>query len=363
MLVWLINWLADASAEGGATVAASAVRSPVLRAAIAAAVCLLLSLALGSRLIDWLRARFLEPDKCASAAIRALHQSKRRTPTMGGIFLVAGLAAAVLLLADLRNPLVLLALALTVALAALGAIDDLVKLRTSAAGLSPRAKLLAQTAIAALAASALFRWRGDSSDGAEWLSVAGLAPAAWWYVPFASLVIVSSSNAVNLTDGLDGLAGGTLLFSVAALAVLLWVGGAGTRAMPDGTNQHLASELLVVAGAMTGGILGFLWFNCHPAKVFMGNTGSLALGGLLALLALAARCELLLVVIGGVFVVEAASVLVQVGVYKLRGQRLLRCAPLHHHFELVGWPETTIVVRFWIASGVCAVVGVAVGLL
>jgi len=363
MLVWLINWLADATAEGGAMTVASAVRSPVLRAAIAAAVCLLLTLALGPRSIAWLRARFLEPDKCPSPAIRALHQSKRRTPTMGGIFLIAGLAAAVLLLADLRNPLVLLALALTAALAALGAIDDLVKLRTSAAGISPRAKLLAQTAIAALAALALYRWRGDSSDGAEWLSVVGLAPATWRYVPFAALVIVSSSNAVNLTDGLDGLAGGTLLFSVAALAVLLFIGAADTTAMPVGTQQHLSSELLVIAGAMAGGILGFLRFNLHPAQVFMGNTGSLALGGLLALLALAAHCELLLVVIGGVFVVEAASVLVQVGVYKLRGRRLLRCAPLHHHFELVGWPETTIVVRFWIASGVCAVVGVLVGLL
>jgi len=114
---------------------------------------------------------------------------------------------------------------------------------------------------------------------------------------------------------------------------------------------------------MAGGILGFLWFNCHPAQVFMGNTGSLALGGLLALLALAARCELLLVLIGGVFVVEAASVILQVGVYKLRGRRVLRCAPLHHHFELAGWPETTIVVRFWIAAGACAVAGLAVGLL
>jgi phospho-N-acetylmuramoyl-pentapeptide-transferase len=363
MLIWLLNRLTDTTTDGGATAALSGLRSPGVRAAIAAALCLLLALALGPRLIAWLRKRCLEPDKCTSSALRALHQGKRQTPTMGGVFLIAGLTAAVLLLADLRNPLILLALGLATALAALGAIDDLVKLRTAAAGITPRTKLLVQTAIAAATAAVLYGWQTDSHGAAAvWFPGAGFAPVAWWYFPLATLVIVGSSNAVNLTDGLDGLACGALLFAIAALAVLLCL-GPSSAPPADAAQTQISGELLVVAGAMTGGIFGFLWFNWHPAQVFMGNTGALALGGLLALLALAARRELLLVVIGGVFVVEAASVLVQIGVYKLRGRRLLRCAPLHHHFELAGWPETTIVVRFWIAAGLCAVAGVTLGLL
>jgi phospho-N-acetylmuramoyl-pentapeptide-transferase len=173
-------------------------------------------------------------------------------------------------------------------------------------------------------------------------------------------VIVASSNAVNLSDGLDGLAGGCLICATGAMAAVVYASGhAGWAAYLGIPHVAGAGEMTVIAAAMVGGLLGFLWFNCHPASVFMGDVGSLPLGGLLGLLALAARQELLLVAIGGVFVVEAVSVIAQVVSFRLRKRRVLLCAPLHHHFQLKGWSEDKIVVRFWIAAMLCALVGLA----
>ena len=182
----------------------------------------------------------------------------------------------------------------------------------------------------------------------------------WLFVPLAALVIVGSSNAVNLADGLDGLAGGCLICATTAMALVTYASGHIHWAQYLGI-AHVAGagEMVVVAAGMTGGVLGFLWFNCHPASVFMGDTGSLPLGGLLGLVAVIARQEVLLAVIGGVFVIEAASVIVQVAWFRWRGKRMFLCAPLHHHFQLKGWPEDKIVVRFWIAAALCAVVGMA----
>jgi phospho-N-acetylmuramoyl-pentapeptide-transferase len=173
-------------------------------------------------------------------------------------------------------------------------------------------------------------------------------------------VIVASSNAVNLADGLDGLAGGCLISAALAIAVLAYAGGHAGWADYLGI-EHVpgAGEMAVAAAAAVGALLGFLWFNCHPAQVFMGNTGALGLGGLLGVLAVVARHELLLVVIAGVFVLEAASVILQVASFRLRGKRIFRCAPLHHHFQLAGIPEGKIVVRFWIAGALCAIVALA----
>jgi phospho-N-acetylmuramoyl-pentapeptide-transferase len=183
-------------------------------------------------------------------------------------------------------------------------------------------------------------------------------PLGLWFIPLAILVIVGSSNAVNLTDGLDGLAGGCLVFAIGAMAIMAYAGGhAGLAEYLGVARIPHANEMVVVAGAMLGGVLGFLWFNCHPAQVFMGDTGSLPLGGLLGLLAVVARQELLLLIVGGVFVVEALSVIIQVGWFRRTGKRVFRCAPLHHHFEFLGWPETRIVVRFWIAGALCALFG------
>lgn len=335
-----------------------------LRASVAAVVGLLLALALGPRLIRWLSCRFREPIKGHSPHLLRLHRDKQATPTMGGLFLVAGLVGGVLLFGDLANGYVQAAVLLILGLALVGAVDDLTKLRGKSHGLSARAKLLGQTAVALAAAVVVWQHHAACHDALQ-MRLLPFWPAhgALWlgagFVPLAVLVIVGASNAVNLTDGLDGLAGGCLLLATAAMGVVTYLSGHAELA------QYLnlpripgAGEMTVVAGAVVGGLLGFLWFNCHPAQVFMGDTGSLPLGGLLGLLAVVARQEMLLVLIGGVFVAEAASVILQVGWYKWRRRRIFLCAPLHHHFQFRGWPETRIVVRFWIAAAVFAILGV-----
>jgi phospho-N-acetylmuramoyl-pentapeptide-transferase len=332
-----------------------------LRAALAAAASFALALVYGSRMISWLKSRYREPIKSASAEVARLHEDKSATPTMGGLFIVAGLLAATLVFADLGNPYVLVATLLTIALTSLGACDDLIKLTTAAKGLSARTKLAAQCGIALVAAVLLHQLHSAAPHGLE-LSL-GFGPAielGWWFVPLAALVIVSASNAVNLADGLDGLAAGCLVCATLAVAAMGYASGHAGWAEYLGI-RHIAGagEMAVVGAGMVGALLGFLWFNCHPASVFMGDTGSLPLGGLLGLMAVVARQELLLVVVAGVFVVEAASVIVQVASYRWRKRRVLLCAPLHHHFQLRGWPEDKIVVRFWIAGALCAVAALA----
>jgi phospho-N-acetylmuramoyl-pentapeptide-transferase len=216
--------------------------------------------------------------------------------------------------------------------------------------------------VAAVAAVALYFDHAARPDGLAlpppWnVSAVSLGLA---FVPLAMLVIVGSSNAVNLTDGLDGLAGGCMLFATAAMTLVVYAAGhAQWAAYLNVPHVAGCGELAVLAAGMIGAVVGFLWFNCHPAQVFMGDTGSLPLGGLLGYMAVAARQELLLSLIGGVFVVEAASVILQVGWFKWRRQRVFLCAPLHHHFQFRGWPESKIVVRFWIAAALCALLGAA----
>jgi len=329
------------------------------RASLAALAGFALVLVCGPRWIAWLKKRFREPIKSASADVARLHRAKQSTPTMGGIFIIAALVVATLVVGDWQNPYLPIAVFLTLALAVLGACDDLVKLTTTARGLSARAKLISQSAIALAAALLVFRLHQHLDGGLELaLPACGHVQLGWLFIPLATVVIVGSSNAVNLADGLDGLAGGCLICAAAAVALVAYASGhaqwAGYLCIP-----HIAGagEMVVVAAAMVGALLGFLWFNCHPASVFMGDTGSLPLGGLLGLVAVIARQELLLVVIGGVFVVEAASVIAQVGWFRWRKRRIFLCAPLHHHLQLQGWPEDKIVVRFWIAAALCALVG------
>jgi phospho-N-acetylmuramoyl-pentapeptide-transferase len=278
---------------------------------------------------------------------------------MGGLFLVAGLVAAVLALGDLGNRYLQTALVVALGLAAVGALDDLTKLRTGANGISPRAKLLGQVAVAA---AMVYQHHLGAADGLA-LRLPGIDASlslGIWFIPLAIIVIVGFSNAVNLTDGLDGLAGGCLVFAAGAMALVAYTAGhAELRQYLNLPRLPGVGEMTVVGGAIIGGLLGFLWFNCHPAQVFMGDTGSLPLGGLLGLLAVVTRQELLLLLVGGVFVAEAASVILQVGSYKWRRRRVFRCAPLHHHFQFLGWPESRIVVRFWIAAAVCAILGLA----
>ena len=357
MLLWLLGYL-----NGVLPNALAAWEKITPRAALAAGLSFAVALLLGPQWIGWLRRRFREPIKSDSPELVRLHGDKQSTPTMGGLFVVAALVASVLLFGDLGNRYLAAAMVVAVGLALVGIVDDLVKIRSAAKGLAARHKLIAQLLVAAAAALLLYRQQAAVPDGLLLrLPLAGTSfSLGLWFIPSAIVVIVGASNAVNLADGLDGLAGGCLIAATAAMTGLVYAAGhAGWAAYLGVPRIPHAGEMTVLGGAIIGGLLAFLWFNCHPAQVFMGNTGALPLGGLLGVLALVARQELLLVVVGGVFVVEAASVIVQVGYYKWRRRRLLRCAPLHHHFQFLGWPENKIVVRFWIASALCALLGAA----
>ncbi|MFZ5828531.1 MAG: phospho-N-acetylmuramoyl-pentapeptide-transferase [Planctomycetota bacterium] len=358
MLLWLIQQLSGdwcKSVMAGIDVAGLLRITP--RSGIAAILSFLVAVLTGPRWIAWLRRHFRERISSASAEVERLHRAKESTPTMGGMFIVAGVFLAGILLSDLGNPFVLAAMLLTGSLAAVGAADDLIKLRGDSRGLSARAKLLGQFVATAAPAVLLYHGLQGAAGGCD-LQVpffGSLGSLGVWFIPWAVLVMVAVSNAVNITDGLDGLAGGCLVFATAGALILVYAAGHSELA----AYLHVASvpgagEVTVLAAAMIGAVLGFLWFNCHPAQVFMGDTGSLPLGGLLALLALVARQEVLLLLLGGVFTAEAGSVVLQVLYHRFRKRRIFLCAPLHHHYQFRGVPENRIVVRFWIASALCA---------
>ncbi len=298
------------------------------------------------------------------------HQKKAGTPTMGGLLIAIATVVPTLLWADLSNRFVWIAVGATILFAAIGFIDDYQKVvHRRNLGLTARAKLTAQILTSVLVAVALLtmrtyglystklivpffkhvrpdlvqdRWLGDPHF---WLL--GFVP----FVAFVCLVIVGSSNAVNLTDGLDGLAIGCTVIAAGALTVLTYVSGHAVFAdYLELQRMPQVGELGIFCGAMVGSAIGFLWYNAHPAEVFMGDVGSLALGGAIGTVAVIIKQELLLPFIGGIFVVEALSVILQVGSYKLRKKRIFKMAPLHHHFELLGWSESKVIVRFWIAS-------------
>ncbi|NIL96612.1 MAG: phospho-N-acetylmuramoyl-pentapeptide-transferase [Planctomycetales bacterium] len=356
MLYWLWEQADWASGIGG-----SLPDHLTLRTLLAALCSFGLAVVLGPRLILWLQARYREPIVSDCKPLERLQTDKRWTPTMGGLFITAGIVAATLLLADWQNPYLPAALILLVGLSLVGYCDDRLKV-TFGKGLRAGSKLAAQAAVAIVVALVVYGTHRDLAGGLELvIPCTDIAlPLGLGFIPLTVLVVLSSSNAVNLSDGLDGLAGGCLLCSLTAVGGMAYVAGhAEWAAQLSVPHVRGASELTIVAGAAIGAILGFLWFNCHPAQVFMGDTGSLPLGGLLGLLAVVARQELLLIVVAGVFVAEALSVILQVGSYRWRRRRIFRCAPLHHHFQLSGCAENKIVVRFWIASALCAILGLA----
>lgn len=322
------------------------------RGCLAAMLSFALAMLLAPACIRLLKQYCGEQIKSASAELDRLHHAKHGTPTMGGVLIVSCFIVALLIFGDRTNPEVLIVAATTVALCAVGCVDDWIKLRTARRGISARAKLASQMAIALTAASLLFGMYVHTGVSPKLdLPLVGSLSMGWWFVPWAALVVVGSSNAVNLTDGLDGLAGGCLLLAVLAMSLAAGSLAAGQVAA--------AGEVAVAGAALTGALAAFLWFNWHPARLFMGDAGSLPLGGVLGLIAVIARQELLLVIVGGVFVVEALSVIVQVGWFRSTGRRVLRCAPLHHHFQFAGMAETRIVTRFWMAGGLCAALGLA----
>lgn len=284
------------------------------------------------------------------------HQWKQKTPTMGGVLIWFALLVSSLLWARWDKPYVWLVLGLGLALAVIGFIDDYWKVvRKDAHGLRARYKFPLQTVVCLLASLILYDGFGFDTHLSLPFLKQFVPDLGWVYIAFATFVLVGSSNALNLTDGLDGLVTGPAIIAFLAYGVLAYVVGnfriSAYLQVPYVPN---CGELAVVCGAVVGALIGFLWFNAHPAQVFMGDVGSLSLGGMLGMAALLTKNELLLAVIGGVFVLETFSVITQVVSFKLTGKRVFRMAPLHHHFELKGWPESKVIVRFWIISIILA---------
>jgi phospho-N-acetylmuramoyl-pentapeptide-transferase len=280
------------------------------------------------------------------------HLSKKGTPTMGGGLILLGISIPTLLWADLSNVSVWVALGTTLLFGLIGYVDDYKKVvRKNPKGLSGRQKLFFQTLFAAAAAAVIY-YTQDSAPVLKFPFFKDLAiDLGWFFIPFAVFVIVGASNAVNLTDGLDGLAvGPTITTSVTFLILAYCAGNAKIAEYLQIPHVVGSGELAVFSGTVAASCLGFLWFNTYPAQVFMGDVGSLALGAALAIVAVITKNEILLALCGGIFVVEALSVMAQVASFKMTGKRVFRMAPIHHHFELKGWAEPKVIVRFWIIS-------------
>jgi phospho-N-acetylmuramoyl-pentapeptide-transferase len=328
------------------------------RAGAASATALLIGLMLGPWLISWLRAK-----QGKGQPIRAdgpqTHLAKRGTPTMGGLLILTSVAISVLLWMDLRNPYVWACLLVTAGFGLIGWLDDYDKVRKAHhAGLSGKTRLALEFLIAGVATWLMVRTGGT---GLHLPFVKeSVADLGWFYILFGAFVIVAFGNAVNLTDGLDGLATmPVIIASIAFLLIAYLVGNARFANYLGIPHVPGAGDLTVLCLAIVGAGLAFLWFNAPPAAVFMGDTGSLALGGALGAFSVATHHEFVLVIVGGLFVVEALSVVIQVAVYKRTGKRVFLMAPIHHHFEHLGWSEPTVVIRFWIISFVLALAGLA----
>ncbi len=348
-----------------------------VRTAMASLTALVIGLMLGPWLIRKLQAaqigQYIREEGPRS------HQRKAGTPTMGGLMICAAVIVPTVLWADLSNAYVRIALASLIGFGAIGLLDDYRKVsKRQNLGLSSRTKLALQIGMTVLIGVVLIALRGQGDYAMEltlpffkdirpdpvFHSLLGhplTLPLA--YAPFLAFlffVLVGSSNAVNLTDGLDGLAIGLTIICVAALAVLVYVAGhAEISAYLDVPSVPLASELTIFCGSIVGASLAFLWYNSHPAQIFMGDVGSLSLGGAIGTVAVLVKQEIVLIFIGGVFVVEALSVIAQVLSFKLTGKRILRMSPIHHHFEQLGWPESKVIVRFWIAGFVWAMLALS----
>ena len=285
------------------------------------------------------------------------------TPTMGGVIILFGLLAAVILWGDLKNIYLIFCIYIAITFGALGAYDDYIKIKfNNSSGISSKLKLLIQIIISIIGISALTYFLDYSEISNLYFPFFKnlIINLGWFFIPFGVFVIVGSSNAVNLTDGLDGLATVPVILVAACFAFISYVTGnivfSDYLQIPyiEGTG-----EISIFCGAVIGSCLGFLWFNAPPAKIFMGDTGSLSLGGSLGAVGIITKHEIVLAITGGLFVLEAVSVMVQVISYKMTGKRVFKMAPIHHHFEKKGWPESTVVIRFWIISIILAMIGLA----
>ena len=324
---------------------------------------LLISFLLGPRIIDWLRSQQREGQPIRDDGPASHIVTKAGTPTMGGILILLAVTLSTVLWADLSNSFVWIVLLMTVGFGLIGFADDYHKVtRSTTRGITGRSRLVIECGLALIAAY----WVMSLTDPmmATHVTVPFLKDVlidlGWFFLPFAVFVMVGASNAVNLTDGLDGLAIVPVMIVAGCLALIAYL--VGNTVFANYLQIHYVpgtGELAVFCGALVGAGLGFLWYNAPPAMVFMGDTGSLSLGAALGTISVIIKHELVLAIIGGLFVLETVSVIVQVASYKLTGKRVFRMAPLHHHFEQKGWAEPTIVIRFWIIASILALAGLA----
>ena len=340
-------------------------RYPSTRILAAAAFSLLLSIVLGPMFIRWLR-RMAIGQQVREEGPQA-HLGKKGTPTMGGTLILFCAVVPTLLFADVRNHYLWFVLIILVGYGLVGFIDDYKKVALkNPKGLSARAKMVGLIFFGIVGLLVLFL----TTDYSTKLALPFVKPELWspdlgWlYYPFALLVLVATSNAVNLTDGLDGLAIVPTVISATVFLILAYAAGAVISGFNLAEYLRIpripgAEELAVLCASIAGAGLGFLWYNAHPAEVFMGDVGALALGGALGAMAVVTKNEIVSAIVHGVFLAEAVSVMLQVGSYKLRKKRIFKMAPLHHHFELIGWPEPKVIVRFWVVSVLLAMVGLA----
>ena len=337
---------------------ANLIRYQTFRAGAALMTALVIGLLIGPRFITMLRMRQGKGQPIREDGPQS-HFAKRGTPTMGGLMILVSLILSVLLWMDLTSPLVWACLAVTIGFGLIGFLDDYDKIKKrTVAGIPGRVRLAAEFLVAGVASWILVS-QVDTNLYVPFFSDRFIPLGPFYYV-FAAFVIVGAGNAVNLTDGLDGLATMPVIIAAGTFAIIAYLAGrvdfSGYLGIP---HVPRAGELAILCAGIMGAGLAFLWFNAPPAAVFMGDTGSLALGGALGAIAVAAQHEIVLAIVGGLFVMEAVSVIVQVFWYKRTGKRVFKMAPIHHHFEQLGWQESTVVIRFWIVSIVLALIGLS----
>ncbi len=351
MLFWLAEYLDFAGIL-------NLFRYLTFRAGAAVGTALIIGLLIGPKFISMLRVRQGKGQPIRDDGPQT-HLAKVGTPTMGGLMILTSISIAMLLWMDLTNLYVWACLIVMAGFGIVGFLDDYDKVKKrSHKGVSGKVRLLAEFAIAGLAVTLIV----SQSGGKLYLPFVNghVADLGWWYVAFGAFVIVAFGNSVNLTDGLDGLATMPVIIASLAFMMIVYLVGNAKYAEYLGLPFILgAGDLVILCGAIIGAGLAFLWFNAPPAAVFMGDTGSLALGGTLGAIAVVAHHEFVLAIIGGLFVVEAMSVIIQVFWFKRTGKRVFRMAPIHHHFEQIGWPESTVVIRFWIIAFVLALAGLS----
>jgi len=351
----MLYWIAEQLGFPGVL---NLIRYLTFRAGAAIITALIIGLVIGPKFIGWLRVRQGKGQPIRLDGPQT-HLAKRGTPTMGGLMILTAMVLSVLLWMDLSSIYVWACIFVTLGFGAIGFLDDYDKVtKASHKGLSGRTRLLIEFAIAGVATMLIVSRNGTELYLPFWSG--GAIDLGYFYYAFAAFVIVSFGNSVNLTDGLDGLATMPVVVACMAFMLIAYIVGRADYAHYLGL-PHVpgAGDLIILCGAIVGACLAFLWFNAPPAAVFMGDTGSLALGGTIGVIAVTTHHEIVLAIIGGLFVVEALSVIIQVFHYKRTGKRFFRMAPIHHHFEQLGWHETTVVIRFWIVSFVLALAGLA----